>query len=158
MSHAKQRGCAAMVNRQERLIRILKRHDVVLAYLFGSMAAATRRFLSGAPLDTSDPLADIDVGVVFDDYKMLADPAKRAKRYSSLFNDVADVFPEHLLDLVFLQETHSVFQARAMTGFCVYAVSLAFKAEYEERILARAADFRPFLERYYEERFGGVSQ
>lgn len=44
-----------------------------------------------------------------------------------------------------------------MTGPCVYAVSPPFKAAYEERILARAADFRPFLERYYADRLGGVA-
>lgn len=43
-----------------------------------------------------------------------------------------------------------------MPGFCVYAVSPEFKSAYEERIFARAADFRPFPERYYEERLGGV--
>jgi predicted nucleotidyltransferase len=143
-------------DRYAQLKRIFQCHGVALAYFFGSMATPAHRFLTNGQLDVSDPLADIDIGVVFENPGVLADPASRRERYSGLFNDLTDVFPEDRLDLVFLQETHSVFQAQAMTGFCVYAVSRVFKTTYEERVLARAADFRPFLERYYEERLGGI--
>lgn len=149
------KGAWVMSDHHSELTNIFHRHDVALAYLFGSMAGPARRFVSGGRLDIADPLADIDLGVVFEDGDFLAEPEPRRQRYSELFNALTDIFPEDRLDLVFLQETHSVFQARAMTGHCVYAASMAFKAAYEERILARAADFRPFLERYYEERLGG---
>lgn len=56
------------------------------------------------------------------------------------------------LDLVFLQETHSVFQVEAINGICIYMESLAVKDAYEHRILARAADFRYVLQKYYRER------
>jgi predicted nucleotidyltransferase len=146
-----------MEGRCAQLKHIFQSNGVALAYLFGSMAAASHRFLTDGQLDTSDRLADVDLGVVFGAREILTDPALRGKRYSDLFNDLTEVFPEDRLDLVLLQETHSVFQAQAMMGFCIYAISPVFKAAYEERILARAADFRPFLERYYEERFGGVT-
>lgn len=140
------------------LANIFRRHGVALAYLFGSMAGPAHRFVTGDRLEISDPLADIDLGVVFADGGFLADPGLRRQRYSDLFNALTDIFPEDHLDLVFLQETHSVFQSRAITGHCVYTVSLMFKARYEERILARAADFRPFLERYYVDRLGVVTR
>lgn len=146
-----------MSDRRRELANIFHRHDVALAYLFGSMAEPARSFLTSGRLDVTDALADIDLGVVFEDRGFLTEPGLRRQRYSVLFNALTDIFPEDRLDLVFLQETHSVFQARAMAGHCVHAVSPAFKAAYEERILARAADFRPFLERYYAERLGGVA-
>lgn len=145
-----------MSDHRDELASIFQRHGVALAYLFGSMAEPAHRFLIGGPLAMLDALADIDLGVVFEDGGFLTEPGPRRQRYSALFNALTDIFPEDRLDLVFLQETHSVFQARAMTGHCVYAASRSFKAAYEERIAARAADFRPFLERYYAERLGGV--
>lgn len=151
-----ERGYGTVQDRRALLEDVFRRHHVRLAYLFGSMAEPARRFLAGGQLDVIDPLADIDVGVVFEDPSFLGDAPLRRERYSRLFNDLTEVFPEGRLDLVFLQETHSVFQSQAMTGVCVYAVSPDSKASYEERILARAADFRPFLERYYDERLGGV--
>jgi hypothetical protein len=55
------------------------------------------------------------------------------------------------LDLVFLQETHSVFQANVISGHCIYAASSSIQEEYEENVLRLAADFRPFLEHYLDE-------
>lgn len=78
------------------------RHDVKLAYVFGSMAEPVRAFLVGGPLHVSDPLADIDIGVVFEDARVLAHPALRRERYSRLFNDLTEMFPEERLDLDFL--------------------------------------------------------
>lgn len=144
-------------NVREQLNVIFRRHRVALAYVFGSMVEPVRRFLAGETLQLADPLADIDIGVVLEDYHDLTQPSARAFRYADLFNDLTDVFPEDRLDLTLLQENHSVFQARAMaSGLCIYAVSEEFRLTYQERVLARAADFRPVLERYYKERLGGI--
>lgn len=146
-----------MANYREQLSSIFRNHNVTLAYAFGSMADIVARFLENGRITLNDPLTDIDIGVVFAQPAFLNEPNERAARYAALFNDLTEVFPENRLDLVFLQETHSVFQAQAIMGHCIYAEFDDFKSTYEERVLAKAADFRPFLKRYFNERIGSVS-
>lgn len=55
-------------NVREQLNVIFRRHRVALAYVFGSMVEPVRRFLAGETLQLADPLADIDIGVVLEDY------------------------------------------------------------------------------------------
>lgn len=145
------------MSRLDQAVRIFKAHGVALAYLFGSQVEAAIRMLQGEPTSLDDPLADLDVGVVFLEPKPAEPGRGRHRLYAALHNDLVDIFPGNRLDLVFLQETHSVFQARAFAGRCVYAASEAFKDTYEHRILARAADFRIVLERYHAERLEEVS-
>jgi uncharacterized protein len=72
--------------------------------------------------------------------------------YSNLYNQIGTLFEPLKPDLVLLQEQHSVFQAEAVYGICIFAESKFIQEEYEENILMRAADFRPVLEKFYEER------
>lgn len=143
------------MNRLQALEGIARRHGVALVYLFGSQADVARRHLEGGPVEPADPLADIDVGVVFLDPAAIGETGRRLETYAALHAELSDLLPPGRLDLVFLQETNSVLQARAIAGHCVYAVSEAFKDAYEHRVLARAADFLPVLERYYAERLRG---
>ncbi len=137
------------MKRKETIKDIALQSNIALIYLFGSQVEAGLDLLNEIPRDFTDPLTDIDVGVVFK--TRLPVPAERYNLYSSIYNQLADLFAPYPLDLVFLQETHSVFQANAICGQCIYYCSLEFKETYEERVLARAADFRPFLERYLDE-------
>ncbi|NPV70546.1 MAG: nucleotidyltransferase domain-containing protein [Firmicutes bacterium] len=123
-------------------------------YIFGSQVKAAMEILQGARRERVDPLADIDVGVVFRDG--LPGPRGRIDLYSSIHNALQDVFAPYPVDLVLLQETHSVFQGNAICGQCVYSLDAGFRSEYEENVLRRAADFRPFLERYLDEVLEGV--
>ena len=129
--------------------KIAAKNDIALVYIFGSRFKTGLDTLRGVPIKNDDPLADIDIGVVF--RTGLPSPRKRPEMYSSIFNQLEDLFVPFPLDLVFLQETHSVFQANAICGHCIYYFSLDFKETYEENVLRRAADFRPFLERYLDE-------
>lgn len=150
------------VSRLEAIARVCVSHSVALAYLFGSMGESAYHFLSGddAVVDdrvAGDPLADVDLGVVFTEVSVLATAKQRLNLYAALHNDLSDLFPTGRLDLVLLQENHSVFQAQAVAGRCVYAVTPEFRERYEQRILARAADFRFVLDRYHEERLEEVT-
>lgn len=131
---------------------IFKGYGMGLAYLFGSHAATGLGLLQGKHVAVPEAMSDIDIGVVFLDSDRLLDPKERYTLYASLHNDLTTIFPPDCLDLVFLQTTHAVFQSRAISGHCVYAASQAFQDDYEHRILARAADFRVVLDRYYAER------
>lgn len=128
---------------------VFRQCGVGLAYAFGSHAEVlVARFVHDQPIRLDDPLADLDLGVVFT--RGLPGEAERRHVYASLYNSLSEVFSERL-DLVFLQEAHSVFQAAALAGHCLYAESETFQEDYEHRVLARAADFRPVLEAYLRE-------
>lgn len=148
------RGDADMDDRADRLGRgtrlaaVAERYEIAFLYLFGSRAAEGADFLAGEEVRFEDPLADLDVGVVF----RRGLPAEgRAALYARLYNDLEDVFAPLPLDLTFLEETHSVFAAQAVAGICVYEYDREARLSYEERVLARAADFKPFLRRYLRE-------
>jgi uncharacterized protein len=137
------------MNKSESFKKICKRYKVALAYLFGSRVEDGYALLTGESVSNNDPLADIDVGIVFHD--VLPEGLAIANLYSSLYNELEEIYKPYSLDLVFLQETHSVFQGNVISGRCIYTDSSKFQEEYEENILRRAADFRPFLERYLDE-------
>lgn len=134
-----------------RLKEICRRYGVVLLYIFGSQQEAGLALLAGEKRVPPDQLTDIDVGVVIKDG--LPPAYERAKLYARLYNELEDLFRPFRLDLVLLQENHSVFQAEAVArGKCVYAESDELKDEYEMSVLRRAADFRWVLEKFYEEK------
>lgn len=140
------------INRTSRLAEVFRKHGIGLAYLFGSKACEGAELLGGTGTGTTpvdDPLADLDLGVVTAD--PLPEPAGRPGLFVALYDDLEEVFKPLRLDLVLLEETHSVFQFEAIKGTCVYQVSDRFREDYEMRVLRRAADFRPVLRRFHRE-------
>jgi len=133
----------------EQLNSICRRHCVELMYLFGSQVEAGLRLLSGKGVMVDDPLTDLDVGVVIEGG--LPAPEERLRLYSQLQTDLGDVFRPFMVDLVLLQENHSVFQLEAIKGECVYGPNLLVRDAYELQVLRRAADFRPVLRRFQQE-------
>ncbi|HCJ10448.1 MAG TPA: DNA polymerase subunit beta [Clostridiales bacterium] len=134
-----------------KLARICQAHNLGLVYLFGSMATQGERLLEGTGSRPApdDPLADLDVGVVT--LEGLPAPGQRHRFYGSLYNSLEELFTPLPLDLVLLEENHSVFQAEAVAGICVYEISEKFRDSYEMNVLRRAADFRPVLRRFHRE-------
>jgi transcriptional regulator with XRE-family HTH domain len=133
----------------EKLRDICQKYNIALVYIFGSQKENSLKLLNGEKVDIKDPLADIDVGIVFSqDIESIPD---RHKVYSNIYNDFEDLFLPYHLDLVFLQECHSVFQSEALLGICVYSISEEFKDEYEMMVLRRAADFKYVLDKYAED-------
>lgn len=133
----------------DKLADLCRRHGIALVYLFGSQAQVGLKILQGEKVVINDPLTDLDVGVLTE--RPLGQPRKRSKFYAALYNDLEDLFKPLRLDLVLLEENHSVFQLEAIRGICVYQASQEKRDAYEMMILRRAADFRPFLERYLQE-------
>ena len=133
----------------EKLRDICQKYNIALVYLFGSQKENSLKVLNGEKVDINDPLADIDVGIVFS--QDIESIPERHKVYSYIYNDFEDLFLPYHLDLVFLQECHSVFQTEALLGICVYSISEEFKDEYEMMVLRRAADFKYVLDKYAED-------
>lgn len=130
-------------------MRICSKYNIGLVYLFGSQKENALKILKGEKIKIDDPLADIDVGIVF--ATSIEHILERYRLYADIYNDLEELFKPYQLDLVFLQECHSVFQVEALKGICVYSVSEDFKDSYEMMILRRSADFRYVLDKYYEE-------
>ncbi len=137
------------MNKLERLKKICQKYNIALAYLFGSQKENALRILDDKDVSINDPLADIDVGIVFS-YD-IENVKERYKLYGNIYNELEELFKPYPLDLIFLQESHSVFQVEALKGICIYSVSEEFKDNYEMMILRRAADFKYVLEKYIEE-------
>jgi hypothetical protein len=133
----------------KRLRDICQKHDIALVYLFGSQKENSLKLLNGEKVDIKDPLADIDIGIVFS--QDIESIPERYKVYSNVYNDFEDLFLLYHLDLVFLQECHSVFQTKALLGIYIYSISEEFKDEYEMVVLRRSADFKYVLDKYTEE-------
>ncbi|AEE95531.1 nucleotidyltransferase domain-containing protein [Mahella australiensis] len=133
----------------QRFTDICKKYNIALVYLFGSQQENALKLLKGQKAIIDDPLADIDVGVVF--LSPIDRIPMRHKLYAQIYNELEDIFFPYKLDLSFLQENHSVFQVEALKGICIYSVSEQFKDDYEIRILQRAADFKYTLDKYNEE-------
>jgi uncharacterized protein len=138
------------MDRKTELEKLSQLNRVSLVYLFGSQTQKGLALLNGTSVKTDDYLEDLDIGIVLRDDLPAAE--KIPAFYSNLYNQISALFEPLKLDLVLLQEQHSVFQAEAVYGICIYAESKLIQEEYEENILRRAADFRPVLEIFYEER------
>jgi len=133
----------------EKLREICQKYNIALVYLFGSQKENSLKLLNGEKVEINDPLADIDVGIVFS--QDIESIPERHKVYSNLYNDFEDLFLPYHLNLVFLQECHSIFQTEALLGICVYSISEEFKDAYEMIVLRRSADFKYVLDKYTEE-------
>lgn len=146
---------ARMPNKStDALARVAEKFGLSLIYLFGSQVETGLKLLRGESPEIVDPLADIDVGVVFKDG--LPSPSERPQAYAEIYNELVDLFAPHPLDLCFLEENHSVFQSSVFWGACIYAISDDVRLGYEEMVARRAADFRPVLERYLDEILEGM--
>lgn len=137
------------MKKRKLLAEICRKYNIKLVYLFGSQKDAAFQIINGNPVEIKDRLADIDVGIVF--RQPLPEAKQRLELYADIYGEMLDLFDFYNLDLVFLEENHSVFQTEAVKGICVYFSSEKEKDEYENMVLKRAADFLPFLEKYYEE-------
>ncbi len=137
------------MNKLAKLKSIAHSYGIALVYLFGSRTEEACRSLHGDSPLIDDPLADIDIGVVFQ--QDLPPAEKRYFLYADIYNDMADLFNPYPVDLSFMQENHAVFQVEALKGICIYSMNENLKDRYEEMILRRAADFKPVLELFLKE-------
>jgi predicted nucleotidyltransferase len=128
---------------------ILRAHRVALAYAFGSARGALVSALKQGARPESAPMSDLDLGVVFrPPIEERAEPPHLL--HSRLHVDLVDLLPA--LDLILLEQAHSLLQADAISGTCVFAASEDYRLEYELGILRRAADFRYHYVQFHRER------
>lgn len=121
--------------KREILEEIFKKHGVILAYLFGSQKEAGIAFLNGENPEAGDS-SDLDIGVLFTKF-----PQDVFEAYGELYADLSVFFEPFAVDLVFLQETDTLFQYEVISGGeMVYCKDESFLEEYEERVMKMASD------------------
>jgi len=132
----------------EKVSGIARSFSLDLVFLFGSQREKGLCVLRGETVNTRDPLADLDVGVVF---PTGAFPDRPFKVFGPLYAEFQEVFRPLKLDLVFLQETESTFQFEAIQGACVYCSDQETLENYVERVLKFASDWKFTREKINQE-------
>ncbi len=107
---------------------------VKAVYLFGSQKDAGFAFLNNA-IPHIEKEADLDVGIVFERL-----PKDVFDIYGELYAELSILFDPFNIDLVFLQETDSLFQYEAILGELIYCNDESFIDEYEEKVMKMASD------------------
>jgi hypothetical protein len=115
--------------------KICKSHRIVLCYLFGSQVEIGKEILEGKSSNPSDPEADLDFAVLFEERPI--DALNTYARISLEFQSLVSPFKA---DLLFLHEVDHLIQLEAIKGVCLYAADDVFREEYEERVMMFAAD------------------
>lgn len=141
---------------EERFKQICKDYDILAVYIFGSCAKEGANLLKGKKPEEVDPLADVDVGVVF--LKKPLDAKERIKTYGKLYAELSELFSPFSLDLVFLQETGVIIQFEAINGIVVYSHDEDLRLDYEERVIKFYQDWKPDYDRYINEVLEAISQ
>lgn len=118
------------------LDELFKDHDVSIAYLFGSQKDKGIAFMKGQSIEIERG-SDLDIGVVFKDFPS---PEQRFDLYINLYAGLSEIFNPFNIDLVFLQETDSLFQYEAIKGELVYCEDEGFLDRYEELVMKKAED------------------
>lgn len=137
------------MNVREQFNKICKTHNILSAYIFGSMSKKGAAILDGKKPKKTDPIADVDIGVVF--LERLSDPKERIKIYGRLYSKLSDIFLPFKLDLVFLQETGIIIQFEAINGILVYNHDEDMSLDYEERVIKFYQDWKPDYDQYTRE-------
>lgn len=138
-----------IAGRREELRRICEESRILAVYIFGSMTSEGVSLLDNKKPGNVDPLADIDVGVVF--LQPVSDPKERVKSYRKLYSDLSDLFSPLPLDLVFLQETGVIIQFEAINGQIVYSHDDDKRTDYEEKVIKFYQDWKPVYDQYTKE-------
>jgi predicted nucleotidyltransferase len=122
----------------------LKKLGIAIVYLYGSEA-----------VHLSNPLSDIDVGVVMrNPKKQLSNRKDRYALHAKLTDLIAPLFTasqSREMDLVFLQTASPVLQFEAINAGCpLFSAEAIFQADYEAGVMRAYLDIRPLVETHFQ--------
>lgn len=130
--------------KNDKLIKIAEDSSIELIFLFGSQKENGYKILRGEDIKITDPLTDLDVGVVF---KKGFFPRKPYEIFGPVYFELAEVFHPLKPDLIFLEKTDSTFQFEAIKGICIFYSDMERLEDYIEKVLTYAADWKVFRDR-----------
>lgn len=122
------------MKKKEKLKTLFKKHNVKIAYFFGSQKDVGITFLSGGKIKIEKD-SDLDIGIVFEKL-----PEKIYQVYGNIYAGISIILQPFNIDIVFLQETDCLFQFEAIKGNVIYYENENFFDNYEEIVIKRAAD------------------
>lgn len=132
----------------QKIAEVARAFSIDLVFLFGSQKDTGLAILRGESARVRDPLADLDIGVVF---AAGAFPAKPFQVFGPLYAELQEIFHPLSPDLVFLEETESTFQFEAIRGACVYCSNQETLNNYIEHVLRTASDWMYMREKIDKE-------
>ena len=105
-----------------------------MAYLFGSQKDTGRQFLAGSSSKIQNS-SDLDVGL------LLASASETLYvRYGNLYLELSRVFAPFKIDIVLLNEVHSLLGFEIISGHRLYARDERFAEDFEESVIKFASD------------------
>lgn len=113
----------------EKIISVLKEHDVVFAYIFGS--ALTQETSSLSDIDIAVYLHNADMDVLFD-------------KKLSIHVDICRALKKDAIDIVVLNTISNLMLIEEIirTGIVIYDTNTSFREEFEHKMLHTAIDFK----------------
>tara|TARA_B100000315_G_scaffold250518_1_gene283485 strand:- start:6932 stop:7441 length:510 start_codon:yes stop_codon:yes gene_type:complete len=142
--------------KREKFNKICSDFGILTAYLFGSIAEQGKELLDAKNPAQIDPLADIDMGIVF--LKKPSNPKEKIKIYGKLFSKLSEIFSPFPLDLILLQETGVIIQFEAINGVSVYSHDEDRRLDYEEKVIKLYQDWKPDYDQYTREVLEGITK
>lgn len=137
--------------------KICAAYGILAVYAFGSRAEKAVELIEGGDTEgINDPLADIDLGVVFHEKGL--SPGERIKTYGKLHSELSEIFSPFTLDLIFLRETGIILQFEAINGISVYTSDDDKRLEYEEHVIKFYQDWKPDYDQYTKEVLEAISE
>lgn len=122
------------IHNMNKLRAILRKHEVIVAYLFGSQIEGH-----------SDSMSDLDLGVLFKEQKTVTE-------ILFLQADLQDVIGPLPVDLVVLNKARiNVAFSTIARGKLIYSTDENLRLCFEEEIMRKYHDFAPFMERFYRD-------
>jgi len=110
-----------------------------------------KQFLDEKNLTPSDPEADIDFAVLFEER-----PEDALKTYARISLEFQSLVSPFKVDLLFLHEVDHLIQLEAIKGICIYASDENFREEYEERVMMFSADEMEVFRRNEKDLFEAI--
>jgi len=112
--------------------RVMKKHGVTLAVLFGSQITGGKH-----------PGSDVDIGVLFKDDNIVK--KNPVEVYSDLQAEFSRHFEDGEIDIVYLKDTPLSLQNKVINdGIVLYEMSPVVFANYREKIMNHYFDFKFF--------------
>lgn len=122
----------------EEIIKLFKKYNVQLAYLFGSKITGK-----------TDKFSDLDIGIVFGKIFQFDD---KIKIYSHLTEKIEEILEFKPVDVIFIDEVPLELKFEIITyGKLIFSIDDNFRVNYETDIQRKYMDFKYFLDRSYQD-------
>jgi len=135
-----------MASKISKLNRLFKKHNIILAYLFGSQKDSGMKFLKeqDSPIEKA---SDLDIGIL-----LKTAPGNMYRFFGNFYFDLSNLFEPYNIDIVFLHEANFLLKFEIIRGHRIFALDEKSADEYEEKVIKFASDLS-FKRKMFEKDF-----